>query len=100
MSETLELFEAVPIMHSNKEKLLTFLIRMMLSFGHIIIALLVWIDTSWYIALSTLLLGYLVMGIVSSKIVHFYIPARQREFNYSNKELAAWIIAYYRNSTP
>ena len=95
MSETLELFEPVPTLRNTKEKTLAGSLTLLLSFGYIIIALLVWIETSWYLALSTLLLGYLVMGIISSKIVHFYVPVRQREFNYSNKELAVWVIAYY-----
>ena len=95
MQETLELFEPVPVLNNNKEKLLVFLISLSLSYGYIIIALFVWWDTSWYIALSALLLSYIVTGIISSKILHQYVPQRQHEFTYSSKELASWIVAFY-----
>ena len=99
MNETLELFEPVPALETNREKLYALLISLGLSYGYILIALWVWLVSSWYIALSTLLLGYIVSGIVSSKLLHSYVPRKQHEFSYSSKDLAAWIIDYYRLST-
>jgi hypothetical protein len=100
MQETLELFEPVPTLKTTKERLLGSLIAFGLSYGYIIIALLVWWETSWYIALSILLLAYIVTGIISSKILHLYVPYKQHEFSYSSKDLAAWVIEYYRVKTP
>lgn len=96
MQETLELFQPVPKLQGKKEKTFALIIAYTLSYAYLFIALIVWWQTSWYIALSILLLAYIVTGIVSSKILHLYVPPKQHEFNYSPKDLAAWIVSFYR----
>lgn len=95
MSDTLELFQPVPKLKTKREKVYAILIALGLSYGHILIALLVWLESNWYIALSTLLLAFVVSGIISSKLLHLYVPRKQHEFSYSSKELAAWVINFY-----
>ena len=96
MQDTIELFEKVPQLNTRQERIYATLISFTLSFGYYLIALVVWSQSSWYIALSTLLLAYLLTGIISSKLLHAYVPHKQQELSYSNKDLAAWIIDYYR----
>lgn len=96
MQETVELFQAVPKLKTKKDKCYAILISFSLSYGYYLSALIVWFLSSWYIALSILLLVYLLTGIISSKLLHYYIPHKQHEFSYSNRDLAAWIIDYYR----
>jgi len=96
MNDTIELFEPIPKLRTRKEKLYARLIALGLSYGYIILALLVWTQSNWYIALSTLLLAFLVTGIISSKLLHLYVPRKQHEFTYGTQELAAWVIGFYR----
>ena len=95
MNNTIELFDPVPKLKTKKEKFYAMLIALGLSYGYIILALLVWLESNWYIALSTLLLAFLVTGIISSKLLHLYVPRKQHEFSYSSKELASWVIGFY-----
>lgn len=96
MHDTIELFEEVPALKTTREKFYASLISLSLSYAYYLLTLIIWWQSSWYIALSTLLLAYLLTGIISSKLLHYYIPRKQHEFSYSNKDLAAWIIDYYR----
>ena len=96
MRDTIELFEAVPPLQTKQEKFYAALMSFGLSYGYFLLALIVWWQSSWYMALSTLLLAYLLTGIISSKLLHMYVPHKQHEFSYSSKDLAAWVIDYYR----
>lgn len=96
MNETIELFDALPKLKTKKEKFYAATIALALSYGHIVIALIVWYQSNWYIALSALLLAFLVTGIISSKLLHIYVPQKQHELSYSSKELATWVIVFYR----
>jgi len=95
MNDTIELFRPTPKLITKKDRLLALLISIALSYSYILLSLVIWVLSSWYMALSTLLLAYIVTGIVSSKLLHWYVPARQHEFSYSAKDIAAWIIDYY-----
>jgi hypothetical protein len=95
MQETIELFEKTPEVKGLKAKALHLLLSYFLSYGYIIIALITWWQTQWYMALSALLFSYLIIAIIASKLLHSYIPNRQQEFTYSSKDIAAWVIHYY-----
>lgn len=97
MSETIELFKPVPKMKTKQETFYANIIALSLSYGYIVISLLVWYKSNWYLALSTLLLAFLVTGIISSKLLHLYVPFKQHEFSYSTHDLAAWVIDFYRD---
>lgn len=98
MQETLEPYDKVPKLLTFKEKLFAHSIALILSYAYFLISLIIWWQVNWYMALSTLFLLYIVSGIVSSKLLHLYVPYKQHEFNYSSLELASWMIAFYRSS--
>ena len=94
-NEILEPFVSLPILETRKEKYLALLLAWALSYGYIIVSLFVWTQSNWYIALSSLLLSYIISGIISSKLLHHFVPYSQHEFAYSSKELATWVVSYY-----
>lgn len=94
MQETLELFKPVPRAQNTIQKWLRWLLGTFLAYGAFILAAVAWYLYNWYIGLSILLLAYLVIGILSSKIIHLAIPPVQREFAYSPYEIASWYLGY------
>ncbi|OHD83784.1 MAG: hypothetical protein A3D90_09545, partial [Sulfuricurvum sp. RIFCSPHIGHO2_02_FULL_43_9] len=55
-----------------------------LSYGHYAIALLIWWKSDWFIAIGALLLGFIVFGIIRSKLRNDSIPPAQRETPYND----------------
>ncbi len=98
MQDTLELFVPIPQMKTIRQKIAKALLGFVLAYGFLAVALLVWCYTNAYIALFTLPLGYLLMGIVSSKFRELAVPKAQREFHYGSFDLAAWVVGYYAQS--
>lgn len=89
----IEMIEPTPKLHSKKCKLISLAIRIFLQFSIYIISLIVWLMYDYFIALATLLLSFIIMGIVRSKIRNSVIPPKQREFQYSDQGIADWFTA-------
>lgn len=66
-----------------------------LGYGNYLIALAVWWKNDWFIALGTLLLGFVVFGIIRSGLRNGSIPPAQREYPYNDYAIATWYL--YRN---
>lgn len=64
-----------------------------LRYGNYAIALLVWWESDWFIALGALLLGFILIGIIRSKLRNDSIPPAQREFPYDDYAIATWYIS-------
>lgn len=64
-----------------------------LSYGNYIIALIVWWKSDWFISLGTLLLGFIVFGIIRSKLRNDSIPPAQRETPYTDYAIATWYLS-------
>ncbi|PHR57823.1 MAG: hypothetical protein COA44_04940 [Arcobacter sp.] len=80
---------------NKKCKLLRLLLTFFLSYGIYLITACVWYFYNWYYALSALLLSFVLMGILRSKLLHSSIPTAQQEFTYSDKDIAAWYLHRY-----
>jgi len=91
--EILEMLEPTPILHSKKCKLLSLSLRLFLQFGIYAVALVVWFIFDYFIAIASLIASFIIMGIVRSKIRNDAIPNKQREHQYSDKEIADWFVA-------
>lgn len=91
--EILEMLEPTPKLNSKKCRVISLIIRMFLQFGIYIIALIIWYWQDYFIAIASLIASYIVMGIVRSKIRNSVIPPKQREHQYSDKEIADWFVA-------
>lgn len=64
-----------------------------LSYGTYLIAGIVWWQSDWFIALGTLLLGFIVFGIIRSKLRNDSIPPAQRETPYNDYAIATWYLS-------
>jgi nitrate/TMAO reductase-like tetraheme cytochrome c subunit len=59
------------------------------------VAGIVWWQSDWFIALGALLLGFVVFGIVRSKLHNDAIPLAQREYSYSDYAIVTWYFSRY-----
>ena len=85
--------EPTPKLHSKKCKLISFILRLFLDFTTIGTGLIVWYFYDYFIAIASLLLTFIVMGIIRSKIRNRVIPITQREYQYNNQGIADWYTA-------
>ncbi len=89
-TDCIPLLEPTPVFHSSKCKAIAFLIRVLLQFTTPVSALIVWYFYDYFIAITTLLLSFILMGIVRSKLRNSSVPPKQREYHYNDKGIADW----------
>ena len=92
-TDFIDMMEPTPKLLSKRCKLIAILIRIFLQLSIYPISLLVWYYKGWLIAILTLLLGFVVIGIVRSKLRNDAIPIKQREYNYNDQGIATWYTA-------
>ena len=92
-TDYIDLIEPTPKLYSKKCKLFAFVLRILLQFTTILIGLLMWFLYDYFIAIASLLVSFIVMGIVRSKIRNSVIPQKQREFQYNDQGIADWYAA-------
>jgi hypothetical protein len=91
--EYIDLIEPTPKLHSKKCRLISFILRLFLQFTTFIVPLITWYMYDYFIALLALVLTFIVMGIIRSKIRNSVIPPTQREYQYNDKGIADWFTA-------
>lgn len=64
-----------------------------LSYGNYVLALIIGWQSDWYIGGSFLLLGFIVFGILRSKLRNDSIPPSQREYPYTDYAIATWYLS-------
>jgi len=89
----IDMIEQTPKLNTKKCKLISYLLKIFLQVTTIISGLLAWYLYDYFIAIATLLLTFIIMGIIRSKISNSVIPPQQREYNYSDKDIADWFVA-------
>lgn len=82
-----------PTLPTKKCRILARLLGWALSYGNYALALLVWWQSDWFIAIGTLLLGIIVFGILRSKLRNDSIPPAQREYAYDDYAIATWYLS-------
>ncbi len=88
----MELYTQTPQPPNTQCKVLHILLWIILSYGAYLGAAGVWWFYNWYYALSVLLLAFILIGIVRSKLLHSSIPKVQQEFTYTDKDISAWFL--------
>lgn len=89
----------IPFIHPTPEpqqtrcRILVALIAATLSYGAYLFPLLVWWMSDIFYALGTLIVSYLVIGIIRSKLRNSSIPREQQEYNYTDHAVAAWFVS-------
>jgi len=92
-TDFIDMIEPTPKLHSKKCKTVALLLRIALQFITPLLGLVVWFFYDYFMAIASLLLSFIVMGIVRSKLRNSVIPLKQREFQYNDKGIADWYTA-------
>ncbi len=92
-TDYIDLIEPTPKLHSKKCKLTAFGIKLLLQYSSYIAAFTAWYLYDYFIAGATLLISFIVVGIVRSKMRNSVIPLHQREYHYNDEGIAAWFTA-------
>jgi hypothetical protein len=92
-NETLEIIKPTPVLHSKKCKITAFIIKILLQFSTPLAAFIAWYLYDYFVAGATLLIAFLIMGIIRSKMRNSVIPPNQREYHYTDEGIAVWFTA-------
>lgn len=92
-NDFIDLIEPTPRLHSKRCKLVAFVLRVLLQFTTFVSSLLAWYLYDYFIALLTLVLAFIIMGIIRSKLRNAVIPPKQREYQYNDQGIADWYTA-------
>ncbi len=85
--------ENTPIMIGARCKVLAFSLFFVLAILPIMIALWVWLEYDWVMAIGALLFAYVVSTIAGSKLRLESLPADQRERSFSSLEISKWYVS-------
>jgi len=91
--EYIELLEPTPKLYSKKCKFMAFGLRLFLKYTTILVTLVVWFFYDFFLAALALVLTFIIMGIVRSKLRNSSIPYTQREYPYTDAAIAEWYTA-------
>jgi len=91
--EFIELREQTPIIRSKRCKIISLSLRFFLQYGAVVATFTAWYLYDFFISLLTLVLAFIIMGIIRSKLRNSAIPASQRELHYNDKSIADWFTA-------
>ena len=83
--------EQTPRLLTKKCKYFVYFLYILLKYTSFMVALFFWWHHDYFIAGISLMLSFIVMGIVQSKLRQASIPMEQQEFQYSDLETAQWI---------
>ncbi len=92
-SDYIDLIEPTPALHSKRCKIIAFGIKLFLQYGIFVAALLAWYFYDYFIAGATLLISFIIVGIIRSKMRNSVIPLHQREYQYTDEAIATWFAA-------
>lgn len=92
-NETIVLFEPVPSLKTKRCRFLSFLLQLFLQYTVWVLPLGMWYFYDLFIAFLSLILTFIVMGILRSKIRNDSVPPNQREFHYNDSQIANWFLA-------
>lgn len=92
-TDFIDQIEPTPKLHSKKCKLIAFMIRVFLQYSLYVLLPLLWYEYDYFVAIAFSLLGFIVIGIVRSKLRNSAIPPSQREYQYNDQGIADWYTA-------
>ena len=92
-NDFLEMIEPTPKIHSKKCRLISLALRILLQFSTILSTIIAWYIYDYFIAFFTMILSFIIVGIIRSKLRNSVIPVKQREYQYNDKGIADWYTA-------
>ena len=91
--EIIDTIEPVPKLTTTKCKIISACLRLFLSYTTVLTAAVMWIEYDYFVGIATLLISFIVMGIIRSKLRNSVIPLTQREHHYNDGEIARFYTA-------
>lgn len=92
-NDIIEMMEPTPKLHTKKCKMISDTIWFFLKFTTYITTTLSWYVYDYFIAFFVLILTFIIMGIIRSKLRNVAIPKKQQEYQYNDKGIADWYTA-------
>jgi len=84
-----------PTLQTFTCKLFARTIEYFLRYSAFVLSLSIWYLYDYFIAGSSFVLLYIVIGIIRSKLRNSSIPYNQREYTYNDKEVSIWYATKY-----
>ena len=91
--QIVEQIEPTPRLYLRRCKIIALILKLFLQYMTIFISVVVWYFYDFFIALLALVLSFIIMGIVRSKLRNSIIPLKQREHQYNDEAIATWYAA-------
>ncbi|MBT5935517.1 hypothetical protein [Sulfurimonas sp.] len=85
--------EKTPTLSTKKCKIISFLLKLFLQFTTYIVGLVTLYIYDYFIAIASMLLSYIIVGIIRAKLRNSVIPKSQQEYKYNDKDIADWYTA-------
>ena len=92
-TDFIDMIEPTPQLKTKKCRFISLTLRLFLQFSPYVATIIVWIMYDYFIAGATLLLSYIVVGIIRAKLRNSVIPITQREYHYTDQGIADWYTA-------
>jgi len=92
-SNYINFIKPTPKLHSRKCRFLAKAITFILRFTILLLTLVAWYLYDYFIAGATLLISFIIMGIIRSKLRNSVIPLTQQEYHYNDEAIANWYTA-------
>ena len=86
----IDMIEPTPKLYSKRCRFISFLLKIFLQYTTIVLSLIIWYLYDYFTAGATLMLSFIIMGIIRSKMRNSVIPPTQREYQYNDKGIADW----------
>ncbi|MDA7816559.1 hypothetical protein N9A28_00025 [Sulfurimonas sp.] len=93
MNDFIDMIEQTPKIETQKCKLVSILLWLTLQYSIYVITIIAFYMYDYFIAFLALVLSFIVIGIVRSKIRNSVIPVKQREYHYTDRGIADWYTA-------
>jgi hypothetical protein len=92
-TDFIDMMQPTPKLLSKRCKIIALFLRLFLQYAIYPLSAVVWYFEGWFIAVLTLLLSFVIIGIIRSKLRNDSIPVKQREYNYNDQGIATWYTA-------
>jgi len=92
-NKIIDMIEETPQLDTKRCKLISLCIMIFLRFSMYLVGLISWYMYDYFIAISTMVLWFIILGIIRSKLRDIAIPPSQKEYQYSDKDIANWYTA-------
>jgi hypothetical protein len=92
-NEYIDLIEPTPKLKSTKCKFIALALQLFLQYSIYLIVIGAWYFYDYFVAGATLLLSFIIIGIIRAKLRNSVIPPNQREYQYNDAAIATWYSA-------